>query len=77
MAFPRQADSRPGRQRWAPWWAYVIPILAVNYLRQLLIPPGTLPETIDVLLAVGLGLGLAVVITTLHRRRPSRTHRSS
>ena len=26
--------TRSSRSRWAPWWAYLVPVLAVNYLRQ-------------------------------------------
>jgi hypothetical protein len=30
---PRSATTDSGRSRWAPWWAYLVPIGAVNYLR--------------------------------------------
>ncbi|MFW3171977.1 hypothetical protein [Geodermatophilus sp. CPCC 206100] len=53
--------------RWAPWWVYLVLILAANYLRQLALPFGTLPEWGDVLLAVGIAAVLFVAVTAVHR----------
>jgi hypothetical protein len=53
--------------RWAPWWAYVVPILGLNYLRQVVLPFGTLPEYVDALLAIAIAVVLFVLITAGHR----------
>jgi hypothetical protein len=43
-------DSVPARgdRKWAPWWVHLVPILGVNYLRQIVVPFGTVPVIIDV-----------------------------
>ncbi|WP_201298329.1 hypothetical protein [Nocardia sp. CY41] len=62
-------DSIPARgdRKWAPWWAYLAPILGVNYLRQIVVPFGTVPVIIDVLLAVMLAGAVFVLITAFYR----------
>ena len=66
--------SGPGRQlrqksgtKWAPWWWYVIPILGVNYVRQGLMPVGTVPEWAVVLIVLAISTVLFVAITFAHR----------
>jgi hypothetical protein len=59
----------PTRGRWAPWWAYVIPILVVNYLRQVLVPPDEVGDAVSVGLFAATTAVIAVVVTALHRRR--------
>lgn len=54
-------------RRWAPWWAYVIPIIGINYLRQVALPFGTVPEIADALLAVVIAAVLFVAITAAYR----------
>ena len=54
--------------RFAPWWAYLVPILVLNYLRQALIAPDD--DALSVLLfALTAGL-VFVVVTVAHRSRP-------
>ncbi len=64
-------EARPSEQRkrprWAPWWVYVIPILGVNYLRQWVLPYGTVPEAVDVILALGIAAVLFLAITAAFR----------
>jgi hypothetical protein len=61
--------SRGAGSRWAPWWAYVVPILALNYLRQVLISPDDLGDAANVAMFVGLTLAVAAVVTVVHRHR--------
>jgi OPT oligopeptide transporter protein len=67
-------DGREHRQlraeksdRWAPWWWYVAIILGVNYLRQGIMPVGTVPEWAVVLIALAISAVLFVVITMVYR----------
>ena len=53
--------------RWAPWWAYLVPILALNSLRQVLVPPGDVGDGVSVALAVSTAAAVAVLVTALHR----------
>jgi hypothetical protein len=46
---------------------YLVPILGVNYLRQIIVPFGTVPVIVDVLLAVMLAGAVFVLITALYR----------
>ena len=53
--------------KWAPWWTYLVPILGINYLRQLVLPYGTVPEAVDALLAVVTSVMLFVIMTVIYR----------
>ena len=53
--------------KWAPWWWYVIPILGVNYMRQGLMPVGTVPEWAVVLIVLAVSAALFVAITYAYR----------
>jgi hypothetical protein len=55
--------------RWAPWWAYLVPILVVNYLRIALLPPGEVGDGASVALFVVTTLAVAAVVTAVHRAR--------
>jgi hypothetical protein len=55
------------RSRWAPWWAYLVPILAINYLRIALVPPGDVGDAVSVALFAATTLAVAVVVTAVHR----------
>jgi hypothetical protein len=57
------ASMRP----WAPWWVYVGVILGVNYLRQLVMPVGTVPEWMVVLIVLALSAALFVASTAVYR----------
>ncbi len=75
MTSDRIDERRPASdatRRWAPWWVYVLVILGGNYLRQAIVPFGTVPQVVDVLLAVAIAAVLFVVVTAVHRglRRP-------
>lgn len=63
--------------RWAPWWLYVVLIVAGNWARQAVLPPDTVPTWGNATLALATAATLFVLITVLHRvlRRPSGTVR--
>jgi hypothetical protein len=52
---------------WAPWSVYVGVILGVNYLRQLVMPVGTVPERAVVLIILALSAALFVAGTAVYR----------
>lgn len=65
--------ARPaGRSKWAPWWVYVVLLLAANALRQAIVPFGTVPEWANAVLAVTVAAALFVFITAAHRARAGR-----
>jgi hypothetical protein len=39
---------RSAHAKWAPWWAYLVSILAINYLRQALVPPADVGDAVSV-----------------------------
>jgi hypothetical protein len=64
-------ESRNNRRsRWAPWWAYLVPILALNYLRIALLPPGDVGDAVSVALFAATTVAVVVVVTALDRARP-------
>jgi hypothetical protein len=60
----------PQGSRWAPWWAYLVPLLALNYLRQLLVPPGEAGDAVSVALFAATTVAVVLVVTAVHRFRP-------
>jgi hypothetical protein len=56
---------------WAPWWWYLVAILGANYLRQLVMPVGTVSEWAVVLIVVAMSAVLFVVVTWVHRATQS------
>jgi uncharacterized membrane protein YqhA len=50
----------------------VVTILGVNYLRQVVMPVGTVPEWAVVLIVVAMAAALFVAVTWAYRRRSSR-----
>ncbi|MGH8776268.1 MAG: hypothetical protein ACRDWI_14270 [Jiangellaceae bacterium] len=67
MTEQQQIRQDPATKRWAPWWWYVVVMLGVNYLRQMIMPVGTVPEGAVVLIAVSISVVLFVAITAVHR----------
>jgi hypothetical protein len=65
-AEPPSRQAPPLRQ-WAPWWVYLGVILGANYLRQLLMPAGTVPEWTVVLIVLALSAALFVASTAVYR----------
>ena len=63
-------DDNPHASRWAPWWAYLVPVLAVNYLRQVLVPPGEAGDAVSVALFAVTTIAVVLVVTAMHRLRP-------
>ena len=59
-------------KQWAPWWAYVSVILGVNYLRQAVMPVGTVPEWAVVPIVLGMSAALFVAITAIYRAATRR-----
>jgi hypothetical protein len=62
------SSSSASSSRWAPWWAYVIPVLAVNYLRQLALPPAEVGDIVSVALFAAITVLVVVAVTTAYRR---------
>ena len=60
-------STRSRRSRWAPWWAYLVPILAVNYLRQALVARDQVGDLVSVALFAATTVAVVVVVTTLQR----------
>ena len=60
--------NRTQDRRWAPWWAYVAPIVALNYLRIALAPPDETGDAVSVALSAATALTVLVVVTAAHRR---------
>ena len=53
--------------RWAPWWIYVLAIVATNQLRtQLLIPEG-MATWLQVVIGVASMLAVAILVTVAYR----------
>ena len=57
------------RSRWAPWWAYLVPIVLLNYLRIAVVPPREVGDAASIALFVATTLAVAAVVTALHRAR--------
>ncbi len=57
----------PPASRWAPWWWYAVVILGVNYLRQLVVPVGTVPEWAVVVIVLATSAVLFVAVTAAYR----------
>ena len=60
---PIMTDSR----RWAPLWAYGIPMFVLNLLRQVLVPPAEVGDAVSVALFAATALIVFVAVTTAHR----------
>ena len=58
-------DTRPSM--WAPWWAYVVPIAVINLLRQLVVPPCEVGDTVSVALFAATVTLVVLVVTGLRR----------
>jgi hypothetical protein len=52
---------------WAPWWAYTLPIGALNLLRQLAFPPSRVGDGVSIALFAGTVTAVVVAVTALHR----------
>jgi hypothetical protein len=60
-------DKQTYERRWAPWWIYLIVLLGANYLRQLVMPFGTIPEWAVVLVVLAGSVVLFGVVTVTYR----------
>jgi hypothetical protein len=66
-------STRP--PRWAPWWVYLVTILGTNYLRQLIMPAGVVPEWAVVVVAVAQSSIVFAIITVGYRAASHRSDR--
>lgn len=57
----------PADDRWAPWWVYLVPILAANLIRGRLMEGRDLEPVVQVTAALGLAAVLFGVITLVWR----------
>jgi hypothetical protein len=71
---PVTAPRGPVRIRWAPWWAYLVPILTFNYLRQLLLPRSYLGDLGGVALFATVAVGVVAVVTLVHSQHSGTEH---
>ena len=55
------------RYNLAPWWAYAVPIGALNILRQLAFPPSRVGDAVSITLFLATVLAVAVTVTAVHR----------
>lgn len=63
----QQLQERPTMTtKWAPWWVYLVIIVAANYLRRAALPDGSAP-VVRVVLALGFSAALFVTITIIYR----------
>jgi hypothetical protein len=63
-------NREPTASRWAPWWAYLVPILGLNYLRLAVLPPDeTGGDAVSIALVAAITAAVVVVVTGLHRAR--------
>ncbi|GAA4607562.1 hypothetical protein BJY16_006397 [Actinoplanes octamycinicus] len=58
------AAKEPDR-RWAPWWVYVVPIVAANYVKQYFVQDW--PVAVNAAITLVLVGGLIVGITAVYR----------
>jgi len=61
--------GRPTGSRWAPWWAHVVPIVALNWLRQALVPPADVGDAVSVALFAATTAVVMLLVTMAHRVR--------
>ena len=62
-------NTRNSAARWAPWWAYGMPIGAANLLRQVLVPPAEVGDAVSIALFAVTAAVIAVTVTAVHRLR--------
>jgi hypothetical protein len=63
----RLPDRRRPPARWAPWWAYVIPIVVANQLRTWLLAPAGLAAWAQIVLGVLSIAAVAALVTVVYR----------
>ncbi len=54
------------RDRWAPWWAYAVPLFVLNILRQVLVPPSAVGDAVSIGLFALTAALVFVVVTATH-----------
>ena len=60
-------DANAAPSRWAPWWAYVVPLVGINQLRQALIAPSDVGDAVSVALFATTAILVALAVTVLYR----------
>jgi hypothetical protein len=61
LASERRSD------RWAPWWAYVIALVATNQLRTRLLVPDGMATWLQFVIGVVSMLAVATLVTVIYR----------
>ena len=64
----KATDAR--QSPWAPWWAYVVPIAVLNFLRQVLIPPDEVGDAVSIGLFFAVAVAVFAIVTAVQRLRP-------
>ena len=62
-----QAQERQRSARWAPWWVYVIALVATNQLRTQWLVPGGLATWLEVVIGLGSMALVAALVTAVYR----------
>jgi hypothetical protein len=62
-----QAQEQRRQARWAPWWVYVIAIVATNQLRTQLLTPNDLATWLEVVIGLGSMALVATLVTVAYR----------
>ncbi len=73
MTEQQQIRQESATSNWAPWWRHVVVILGVNYLRQMIMPVGIVPEWAVVLIVLGISAALFVATTAVYRAARTTT----
>jgi hypothetical protein len=60
-------DRSAVASRWAPWWAYLVPVVGINQLRQAMIAPSDVGDAVSVALFATTTILVALVVTVLYR----------
>lgn len=69
---PPGPEAMPDRRpvvstRWPPWWIYLVVLLGANHLRAGLMPVGTVPEPVVVVIALVQAAALFTIVTAAWR----------
>ena len=69
------SPEKPGNDRWAPWWVYVVLMVGSNYVKQHFAQ--ALPVAVNAAITLALAGSLFLLITAVYRStRPAGRSRS-
>jgi len=62
-----QATNRQASARWAPWWAYLVAIVATNLVRISWLQPEEWPTWLEAIVGIGSIAFVVVLVTAVYR----------